>query len=62
MPIPREILDVTHPKNTVVIAYGREKSYTLSASISAAETQQTAGYQKQAKGRSTRAINMILDH
>lgn len=62
MPIPREILDVTHPKNTVVIAYGREKSYTLSVSISAAETQQTAGYQKQAKGRSTRAINIILDH
>lgn len=25
MPIPREILDVTRPKNTVVIAYGRGK-------------------------------------
>lgn len=25
MPIPREILDVPRPKNTVVIAYGRDK-------------------------------------
>lgn len=38
MPIPREILDVTRPKNTVVIAYGRKKSYTLSTSVLAAET------------------------
>ena len=25
MPIPREILNVPRPKNTVVIAYGRDK-------------------------------------
>ena len=25
MPIPREILDVPRPKNTVVIAYGKDK-------------------------------------
>ena len=26
MPIPQDILDVARPKNTVVIAYGRDKS------------------------------------
>lgn len=36
MPIPEDILKVERPKNTIVIAYGKDKSSMLFASESVA--------------------------
>ena len=38
MPIPKEILAVDRPKNTVVTAYGKDKFFLLYVSAWAAET------------------------